>query len=159
MATDLHDHAVVDSPVGRLEITTRGDAVTGLRFVEPGTPLLAHPRPDHPALVALDQYFAGELDALASIRTELHGTPFQVEVWQALRAIPVGEVASYGEIAAVAGRPSAARAVGQANHVNPIALIVPCHRVIGANGTLTGYGGGLDRKRWLLAHEGAMLPV
>jgi methylated-DNA-[protein]-cysteine S-methyltransferase len=82
------------------------------------------------------------------------GTPFQREVWAALRRIPAGQIASYGQLAARIGRPAAVRAVGLANGSNPVGVIVPCHRVIGANGSLTGYGGGIERKRWLLAHEG-----
>jgi methylated-DNA-[protein]-cysteine S-methyltransferase len=100
-------------------------------------------------------YFAGELAALDSIPADPGGTPFQADVWRALRGIPVGRTASYAAIARRIGRPAAVRAVGAANGRNPVALIIPCHRVIGADGSLTGYGGGLDRKRWLLEHEGA----
>ena len=85
----------------------------------------------------------------------MRGTPFQKTVWRALREIPCGQAISYSELARRIGRPAAVRAVGLANGLNPISVIVPCHRVIGANGTLTGYGGGLERKRWLLSHEGA----
>jgi O-6-methylguanine DNA methyltransferase len=102
---------------------------------------------------ALDAYFAGDLDALAEVTTATGGTPFQREVWTALRAIPAGATRSYGQLAASIGRPGASRAVGAANGSNPIAIVVPCHRVIGASGTLTGYGGGLARKQWLLDHE------
>jgi len=103
---------------------------------------------------ALDAYFAGELDAIGALQTATNGTPFQREVWGALRRIPTGRTLSYGGLAANIGRPAAVRAVGLANGANPIAIVVPCHRVIGANASLTGYGGGLERKRWLLAHEG-----
>ena len=103
----------------------------------------------------LDAYFAGELQAIDGIAVETAGTPFQREVWAALRLIPVGQTFSYGAQAAKIGRPAAVRAVGLANGANPVGLIVPCHRVIGANGSLTGYGGGIERKRWLLRHEGA----
>lgn len=103
---------------------------------------------------AVEAYFDGELAALDRVRTEAGGTVFQEAVWQALRAIPVGRTISYGVLAGRIGRPRAVRAVGLANGANPIPVVVPCHRVIGANGTLTGFGGGLDRKRWLLAHEG-----
>jgi methylated-DNA-[protein]-cysteine S-methyltransferase len=89
------------------------------------------------------------------VALELEGSPFQVEVWTALRAIPFGATVSYGDIARAVGRPGAVRAVGAANGRNPISIIVPCHRVIGADGTLTGYGWGVDRKAWLLAHERA----
>ena len=102
---------------------------------------------------ALDAYFEGDFDALASVRVATGGSPFQRDVWAALRTIPAGETMSYGQLAAKLGRPSASRAVGLANGANPIAVVVPCHRVIGANGALTGYGGGLERKRWLLQHE------
>jgi len=102
---------------------------------------------------AVTAYFEGELEALDSLETAARGTDFQRTVWDALRTIPVGTTISYGTLAARIGKASAVRAVGLANGANPIALVVPCHRVIGADGSLTGYGGGLDRKRWLLAHE------
>ena len=102
---------------------------------------------------ALDAYFAGELDALTTPPVAANGTPFQSEVWAALRQIPAGTTLSYGALASRIGRPKAVRAVGLANGANPVALFVPCHRVIGADSSLTGYGGGLNRKRWLLAHE------
>jgi methylated-DNA-[protein]-cysteine S-methyltransferase len=101
----------------------------------------------------LEAYLAGELDAIDTIEVELWGSPFQRQVWTALRTIPAGTTISYRELAVRIGRPRAVRAVGAANGANPIAIVVPCHRVIGAGGALTGYGGGLDRKRWLLAHE------
>ena len=102
---------------------------------------------------ALGAYFDGELDAIERLATQTNGSPFQRRVWEALRTIPAGCTWTYGVLAARIGRPSASRAVGLANGSNPIAIVVPCHRVIGANGTLTGYGGGLDRKRWLHEHE------
>jgi len=108
---------------------------------------------------ALDAYFTGSLDALADIETKTGGTPFQQEVWNALRAIPAATTISYGQLAANIGRPAASRAVGAANGSNPIAIVVPCHRVIGANGKLTGYGGGLPRKQWLLEHEARFAPI
>ena len=104
----------------------------------------------------LRAYFAGNIAAIDDIPTETAGTPFQREVWTALRAIPAGQTWSYRRLAAHIDRPAAARAVGLANGANPIGVVVPCHRVIGADGTLTGYGGGLDRKKWLLNHEGAV---
>ena len=103
----------------------------------------------------IEAYFAGELGALDKIPVLARGTAFQQEVWTALRAIPAGTTLSYGALAKQIGRPAAVRAVGLANGSNPIGVVVPCHRVIGANGTLTGYGGGLNRKSWLLNHEGA----
>jgi O-6-methylguanine DNA methyltransferase len=102
---------------------------------------------------ALAAYFAGDLNALSRLPTATGGTPFRREVWKALRTIPAGTTASYGQLAAKLGKPGASRAVGAANGSNPIAIVVPCHRVIGANGSLTGFGGGLERKQWLLAHE------
>lgn len=103
---------------------------------------------------ALAAYFAGDLAAIEKVAiAESTGTPFQRAVWRALRAIPCGESRSYGDIARAIGRPSAVRAVGMANGSNPICIVVPCHRVIGSNGKLVGYGGGVERKRWLLAHE------
>jgi len=108
-----------------------------------------------PARIAdpLHAYFGGDVDALDRVPIELLGTPFQRRVWRALRLIPAGTTRSYGELAGSIG--SGARAVGHANGRNRIAIVVPCHRLIGADGTLTGYEGGLDRKRWLLSHEGA----
>ena len=103
---------------------------------------------------ALDAYFAGDLAAIEGLATAAVGTPFQRQVWTALRDIPAGSTTSYGALAARLGQPGAARAVGLANGANPIAIVVPCHRVIGADGSLTGYGGGIARKQWLLEHEG-----
>jgi methylated-DNA-[protein]-cysteine S-methyltransferase len=100
------------------------------------------------------KYLAGELHAIDDIPTATGGTPFQRQIWAALRGIPAGETMSYGELAARLGRPRAVRAVGLANGANPIGVVVPCHRVVGADRSLTGYGGGLSRKRWLLEHEG-----
>lgn len=106
---------------------------------------------------ALDAYFAGDLAALDAVPVATGGTEFQKKVWVALRAIPAGETRGYGALAAALGRPGAARAVGLANGLNPVGIVVPCHRVIGASGALTGYAGGVERKRWLLAHEGGTL--
>lgn len=105
---------------------------------------------------ALEAYFAGTLDALTTLPRTSGGTAFQRQVWTALRDIPPGATSTYAALAARLGRPTATRAVGAANGANPIAILVPCHRVIGASGALTGYGGGLWRKQWLLAHEGAL---
>ncbi len=104
----------------------------------------------------LDEYFKG-LRTGFSVRLDLRGTDFQKKVWAELRKIPIGQTRSYGEIARACGRPGAARAVGGANHKNPVVIIVPCHRVIGADGSLTGFGGGLWRKEWLLEHEKKVL--
>jgi methylated-DNA-[protein]-cysteine S-methyltransferase len=103
---------------------------------------------------ALRAYFDGDLSAIEATRVATGGTPFQRDVWALLRTIPAGETRSYVALATTLARPSAARAVGLANGANPIAVVVPCHRVIGNNAALTGYAGGLSRKRWLLAHEG-----
>jgi methylated-DNA-[protein]-cysteine S-methyltransferase len=110
-------------------------------------------RNPHGLSQALERYFAGDLSVIDSLPVQTGGTPFQQEVWRALRHIPCGTTTSYGKLAEQIGRPSAVRAVGLANGANPIAVVVPCHRVIGANGSLTGYGGGIERKRWLLDHE------
>ena len=106
---------------------------------------------------ALGAYFAGDLAAIDAVRVQASGTPFQREVWDLLRAIPCGTTTTYGELARRVRTADASRAVGLANGSNPIAIVVPCHRVIGASGALTGYGGGLDRKRWLLQHEARRL--
>ena len=110
-----------------------------------------------PAAERLEAYFGGETTALDGLDVELNGTPFQRRVWEALRAVRAGQTASYGDVARSIGAPAAVRAVGAANGANPVAIVVPCHRIIGASGSLTGYGGGLERKRWLLQHERAGL--
>lgn len=143
----------MDSPVGLLEIGVHDDALVELEFVgrTHASPAGTSGIPD-----VLRAYFAGDLTAIEALPIRFErGTPFQHEVWQALRAIPVGKTISYAELARRVDRPSAFRAVGSANGRNPIAVVVPCHRVIAADGTLGGYGGGLERKRWLLTHEGA----
>jgi len=108
-----------------------------------------------PIRQAFADYFAGDIRALEQIPVETVGTQFQRKVWAALQRIPAGETRSYGQLAVEIGEPKAMRAVGLANGQNPVAIVVPCHRVIGADGSLTGFGGGLPRKRWLLKHEGA----
>lgn len=108
---------------------------------------------------AMAAYFAGDPTALDGLDVRTGGTDFQRSVWSALRAIPSGETRTYGQLAAAIGRPSAVRAAGLANGSNPVAVIIPCHRVIGANGTLTGYAGGLERKQWLLDHERRHAPL
>jgi methylated-DNA-[protein]-cysteine S-methyltransferase len=127
-----------------------------VRRFGPGARLVAAPDPSG-ITTRVRAYFDGDLAALDTIVVDTGGTEFQQQVWQALRDIPVGETRTYGQVAAKLGRPSATRAVGMTNSKNPVALVLPCHRVIGADGTLTGYAGGLDRKRWLLHHEGATL--
>jgi methylated-DNA-[protein]-cysteine S-methyltransferase len=122
-------------------------------------PTVALRRGAAPAAVAdaLERYFGGEIGALLEIEWALAGTDFQLQAWRALAEIPAGETRTYAQQAAAIGRPRAVRAVGAANGANPIGIVVPCHRVIGADGTLTGYGGGVDRKRWLLRHEGVVI--
>ena len=155
------------SPIGPLTAAERGGRVCLLHFGADGPevdPILERWYPGEPRVrralpqvaEALRRYFGGDLAALDAVPAELNGTPFQKAVWQALRRIPPGTTISYGELARRIGQPTSVRAVGAANGANPVAVIVPCHRVIGSNGTLTGYGGGLDRKRWLLAHEGVV---
>ncbi len=122
-----------------------------------GAVTLSEGRAPAPITAALDAYFAGDHAALDGIAVATGGTAFQREAWAALRAIPPGETWSYSRQAAHIGRPAAVRAIGMANGANPVAIVVPCHRVIGANASLTGYGGGLHRKRWLLEHEGVRL--
>jgi methylated-DNA-[protein]-cysteine S-methyltransferase len=103
---------------------------------------------------SIQAYLDGDLESLTAVRTDSKGTMFEELVWRSLRTLEPGTTASYGELAARMGRPGAARAVGRANSQNPVALVVPCHRVIGGDGSLTGYAGGLERKKWLLTHEG-----
>lgn len=150
-------YRTIDSPIGLLTLAGDGPVLTNLRMVdqtyEPSrADWLLDDRAFPDAVDQLDAYFAGELHEF-DLRLEFHGTAFQRRVWAALQTIPYGETRSYGEIAQQIGSPTASRAVGLANGHNPIAVIVPCHRVIGANGSLTGFGGGLDRKRALLALE------
>ncbi|MFZ1425887.1 MAG: methylated-DNA--[protein]-cysteine S-methyltransferase [Geminicoccaceae bacterium] len=111
------------------------------------------------AVAAMRAYLGGELEALDRLPVDGGGTPFQREVWAALREIPAGTTWSYKKLAEHIGRPAAVRAVGLANGSNPLGIVVPCHRVVGSDGSLTGYGGGLPRKRWLLEHEGVLLRI
>lgn len=144
--------AVYHSPFGDMELIYEEDAVTALRMAKEGKKGEA---PEGLALKVfreLDEYFQGKRKTF-DIPLRTHGTPFQEKVWAALRAIPYGEVRSYKEVAEAIGHPKAYRAVGMANNANPIFIIVPCHRVIGADGSLTGYGGGLPMKRALLSLE------
>ncbi|HEX5308863.1 MAG TPA: methylated-DNA--[protein]-cysteine S-methyltransferase [Solirubrobacteraceae bacterium] len=148
----------IDSPIGPLTITAEGDELTGLHMHRqrhfPAIPATAE-RDDAalaPIVEQLQAYFSGESSAF-ELKLDLRGTDFQQSVWAALQEIPYGETISYGELARWVGNPNASRAVGTANGHNPVAVIVPCHRVIAADGGIGGYGGGLERKRWLLAHE------
>ena len=149
--------AYYQSEIGLIELTATESAIKALKFVEPepGSPADEVAIPDilKICLNQLDEYFhAKRRQFVLSLSPD--GTPFQKEVWQQLLSVPYGATASYLEIALAIGNPKAVRAVGGANGRNPISIIIPCHRVIGSNGKLTGYGGGLWRKEWLLNHEG-----
>lgn len=160
----------VATPVGEVLLVTDGEgAVRALDFADyearmrrllarhaPGAALVEGRAPEA-VRRAVEAWFGGDLAALDGLTVRTGGTAFQRSVWAALRTIPAGETRSYGQLAAAIGSPRAVRATGLANGQNPIAVIVPCHRVIGSNGTLTGYAGGLERKRWLLAHEGVVV--
>jgi methylated-DNA-[protein]-cysteine S-methyltransferase len=156
------EHAVVDSPVGRLHVIAREGVLCAisfgddLGFVERRFGRVEYVEAADPAGAAgaLRRYFGGDVHALDGVDAEPGGTPFQSRVWRALRTIPTGETISYAELARRIGSPSAVRAVGAANGANPVPLVIPCHRVIGSNSRLVGYGGGLERKAWLLRHEG-----
>jgi methylated-DNA-[protein]-cysteine S-methyltransferase len=140
----------LDTPVGTFRAYVDDGRVRESRFVEGGGAPRAEDRKVADALTA---YFAGEVEVIDSLSVDAVGTKFQQRVWHALRKIPVGETASYGEIADAIGCPGAARAVGSANASNPVGIIVPCHRVVRGDGSLGGYGFGVERKRWLLEHE------
>jgi methylated-DNA-[protein]-cysteine S-methyltransferase len=151
--------SIFASPIGDLLLMGDGAALTGMDFDRIPDP--AWQRDDGAFDEAKDQlraYFGGELTEF-SLELAPRGTPFQQRVWSALRAIPYGTTTSYGKLAAALGDARATRAVGSANGRNPISIIIPCHRVIGADGGLTGYGGGMQRKQWLLALEGRALPL
>ena len=151
-------YTTLPSPVGRLTLLAAGDDLVGLYF--DNSPIAATPRPEwvrderrlRPAAAQLEEYFAGRRTRF-DLSLAPRGTPFQRAVWDELLRIPFGETTTYGEIARALGKPAASRAVGGANHHNPISIIIPCHRVIGADGTLTGYGGHVSRKRILLDLE------
>ena len=156
----MNAYSYFESPIGRLLLTSDGTALTGL-YMEPSRKAQSTDGWVEDVTVAplsatvrqLTEYFAGtrrEFD----LPLRLQGTTFQTRVWRELTEIPYGQTWSYGQLAHRIDKPSASRAVGLANGRNPISILVPCHRVIGADGSLTGYGGGLERKRWLLAHEG-----
>ncbi|MDK9701062.1 MAG: methylated-DNA--[protein]-cysteine S-methyltransferase [bacterium] len=140
------------TPIGIIRITGDRDALHTLYFVEEKPTELTQPESLLPYLAQIQEYFTGSRQEF-TIPLESSGTPFHKRVWEKLRTIPYGTTVSYGELAMQIGNPSASRAVGTANGSNPISIIVPCHRVIGANGKLVGYGGGLWRKQWLLSFE------
>ena len=151
-------YTYMESPVGRLLLAGDETGLQRVAFAEGGKALQPEPnwsddaRPLRQAVEQLKAYFAGDLRTF-DLPLRMEGTPFQLAVWRALQDIPYGETASYGEIARRVGTPQGSRAVGLANGSNPIAIVVPCHRVIGSNGKLTGYGGGLNNKETLLALE------
>ena len=165
------DSAELDTPIGQLILVMDGERLCAVGFGPDCSYLQRHlkqnyrgrglrPLEGSSSVVAdVRAYFAGDIAALDRIEVSPIGTDFQKAVWQALRRIPHGETVSYGELARQLGRPGASRAVGTANGSNPIPIVIPCHRVIASDGTLGGYGGGLDRKRWLLAHERALRPA
>ncbi|WP_274116107.1 MULTISPECIES: methylated-DNA--[protein]-cysteine S-methyltransferase [Pseudomonas] len=167
----LLNRLTLPAPIGQVLIVSDGQQLLGLEFDEPekrllrllhtrfGSDLRLRETADlvqfsHP----LRAYFDGDLQALDALAIDAGGTAFQQRVWTALRLIPLGTTRTYGQIAAAIGKPGAARAVGLANALNPISLAIPCHRVIGSAGALTGYGGGIERKRWLLEHERRACP-
>ena len=148
------------SPVGTLKLMGTSVGVEGVYFLRNGEDTAqnssAVPSSLQACVIQLDEYFAGQRQNF-DLPLSLHGTDFQKRVWETLAAIPFGQTTAYGTIAQQLGNPKAMRAVGAANGKNPISIILPCHRVIGSNGKLTGYGGGLWRKEWLLAHESKVL--
>ncbi|MGE0239551.1 MAG: methylated-DNA--[protein]-cysteine S-methyltransferase [Parvibaculaceae bacterium] len=163
-AVILTDH--VETPIGAMLLMVEGDVMIGLEFDDQPERYMKDLRRRFPDLVMrettnpcgfsdrLRAYYAGDLSAVDGLPARGGGTPFQERVWAELRRIAVGTTISYGELATRLGDRNAMRAVGLANGRNPISVVVPCHRVIGSDGTLTGYGGGLPRKTWLLNHEG-----
>jgi methylated-DNA-[protein]-cysteine S-methyltransferase len=170
------EYTVIESPLGPLTIFAGSGLLMGVEFGDSRTDFegddhtelgrrlrrggFVKPHPDPAGAVsALRAYFAGDLRALETLTVDPMGTPFQLRVWTALRSVPAGRTASYSDIANAIGAPTATRAVGAANGANPIAIVVPCHRIIGSGGSLVGYGGGLERKRWLLEHEGVLLKM
>lgn len=161
LPTPIGDIHIVADSYGKLRATFWTDDEQDLRPVlqrqYSGKRIQFEPTADpHGLTSALRGYFAGDLHSIDHLPVEAGGTLFQREVWQALRKIPCGTTISYLELARRIGRPAAVRAVGLANGSNPVGVVVPCHRVIGSNGSLTGYGGGIERKRWLLDHEKQM---
>jgi methylated-DNA-[protein]-cysteine S-methyltransferase len=160
-----HDciHARIASPLGQLLVASDGDALTSVRFAQHRNlaPLPSDSRRDDEAAVLVEAtrqlaaYFAGELRTFA-LPLAPQGSDSQRKVWAALGEIPYGATSSYGALARRLGMPKHARAVGHANGRNPLSIVVPCHRVVGASGALTGYAGGVERKRWLLAHEASL---
>jgi methylated-DNA-[protein]-cysteine S-methyltransferase len=158
LATPIGELVLIADAAGRLcavewsDHDDRIERTLRLHFGKQGFALQPLPNPGGLS-AAMRAYFAGDLQAIDDLPVAMEGTDFQRTVWRALRQIPCGTTISYGELARRIGRPAAVRAIGLANGANPVGVVVPCHRVIGADGSLTGYGGGIERKRWLLAHE------
>jgi methylated-DNA-[protein]-cysteine S-methyltransferase len=156
----------IESPIGTIVLITNGDRLCALDFADYEQRMLGLLSKRYQSFELIERinphrfsskiraYLAGDYASVRDIEIDLDGTDFQQLVWQELRQIPIGKTITYGELATRVGKPTAARAVGMANSLNPIAIVVPCHRVIGAKSKLTGYAGGLARKQWLLAHEG-----
>lgn len=154
----MRHYALVQTPIGDLVVWGEDHTLSGIGFADSPKSARLDPRwpRDDAAFAAvaeqLQAYFAGQLTRF-DLELATGGTQFQRRVWDALRSIPYGETTTYGELAVELGDPRAVRAVGTANGCNPISIVIPCHRVIGSDGSLTGYGGGLPRKQWLLSHE------
>jgi methylated-DNA-[protein]-cysteine S-methyltransferase len=167
----LYDVTSIESPLGRIVVATASDGVHAIEFAESDDPRdwrfarrlaaaeFARGAGGGDVADLLKRYFDGDVAALADVPVAAAGTPFQRRVWAELRRIPAGETITYGRLAARLGRAGSARAVGAANGANPVAIAVPCHRVVGADGALTGYAGGVERKRRLLLHEGVRPPA
>ena len=155
-------YTLFDTPLGDLLLASDNNALVGVWFADTERPETGEWQRDNGAFgevtAQLRAYFAGELTEF-SLELAPRGTPFQHRVWDALQRVPYGTTTTYGKLAEGLGDPRATRAVGLANGRNPIPIVIPCHRVIGADGSLTGYGGGMQRKQWLLAHEGRALPL
>ncbi len=159
----------IASPMGEITIVSDGEKLRAVDFEDYGSRMLQQLERHYGAVTlssrknpggasaALRRYLNGDLHAIDKLPVATTGTAFQQRVWKYLRKIPAGKTWSYGQLARTIGNPKASRAVGLANGRNPVAIVVPCHRVIGANGALTGYGGGMSRKHWLLAHEGVLV--
>lgn len=162
MAADMY-FTYVESPIGKVFVAGDGESVcqvsftTGHQVREPAVDWVRDTVPLRPAVQQLEEYFAGERRVF-DLPLAMSGTDFQKRAWEVLMTIPYGEAWSYGRVAAALGTPGAARAVGRANATNHLPIIIPCHRVIGADGSLTGFGGGMPAKQWLLRFEGALSP-
>lgn len=161
MPTPIGDMIILTDQDERLraldwvDYETRLERLLARHYGQDGVTLVDATRPSK-ARTAMEAYFAGDIAAIDTIEVETSGTPFQRSVWKALRGVAPGGTISYSQLATRVDRPEAVRAVGTANGANPIGIVVPCHRIVGSTGALTGYAGGLERKKWLLRHEGAL---